>query len=67
MKKEYSPVLPFDATQTDKFLIYDEQTYTCKIERYQTEKPIKLHHQAMVKYYSYNYEQKPVRLGGDMG
>jgi hypothetical protein len=66
MKKEYAPVLPFDATQTDKFVIYDEEKYTCHIDRYQAEKPIKMHHNTMVKYYSCNYDQKPVRLGGDM-
>ncbi|MCR5204452.1 MAG: hypothetical protein K6E47_05310 [Lachnospiraceae bacterium] len=64
MKKEYSPVLPFDGTMEDKFSIYDEEKYTCRVDLYQTEKPIKLHHNSMVKYYSYGVDVKPVRLGG---
>lgn len=64
MKKDYAPVLPFDGTQTDKFVIYDQEAYTCHVDLYQTEKPIKLHHNSVVKYYSAKCNSKPVRLGG---
>ena len=63
MGKEYTPVLPFDGTMNDNFVIYDNTVYKCTVDSYQV--PIKLHHDAMVKYYSCNYEEKPVRIGGD--
>lgn len=64
MDKKYAPVLPFDGTEADNFEVYDKMTYNCKIDLYQSESPIKLHHSSMVKYYSCKYENKPVRLGG---
>lgn len=65
MMKEYTPILPFDATQNDQFVIYDKTTYVCRIDQYQTEKPVKLHHSSMVKYYNCSIDEEPVRLGGD--
>lgn len=65
MKKEYTPILPFDATQTDNFEIYEKAEYKFSLDMYREEKPVKLHHNSMIKYYSCNYEAKPVKLGGD--
>ncbi|MBR4343314.1 MAG: hypothetical protein IKP88_11550 [Lachnospiraceae bacterium] len=64
MKKDYSPVLPFDGTLNDNFVVYDEVKYECKVDRYQTESPIRLHHKSVVKYYNCAVDEKPVRLGG---
>ena len=64
MDKKYAPVLPFDGTATDNFQVYDNMKYNCKIDQYQTESPIKMHHSTMVKYYTCKYEEKPVSLGG---
>ncbi|MBO4782299.1 MAG: hypothetical protein IK014_00715 [Lachnospiraceae bacterium] len=65
MKKEYAPILPFDGSQTDKFEMYDNADYRFGIDMYKDEKPVKLHHNSMIKYYSCKMEDKPVRLGGD--
>ena len=65
MDKEYSPVLPFDCTLNDNFVVYDNVKYECRIDRYQSEAPVSMHHSTMVKYYNCNFEEKPMRLGGD--
>lgn len=65
MKKEYTTLLPFDGTQNDKFEMYDKAEYKCGLDMYREEKPVKIHHNTMIKYYSCKYEEKPVRLGGD--
>ena len=65
MEKKYTPVLPFDATINDSFIVYDNETYKCRIDQYQSENPIALHQKTMVKYYNCDYKEKPVRLGGD--
>lgn len=64
-KENFSPVLPFDATQTDNFLIYDNVKYVCGVDRYQADSPICLHQKSMVKYYTCSYSQTPVAIGGD--
>jgi len=64
MEKKYSPVLPFDCTVNDSFVVYNNVKYQCNIEKYQTEDPIRLHHNNMVKYYDCKYEDKPMKLGG---
>ena len=57
MKKEYTPLLPFDGTQNDKFEMYDKAEYKCRLDMYREEKPVKIHHNTMIKYYSCKYEE----------
>lgn len=63
--KKYTPILPFDGTLADNFMIYDNVTYVCRIDRSSPDSPVKLHHDSMIKYYSYGYSQEPVKIGGD--
>ena len=64
MDKEYSPVLPFDCTVNDNFIVYDNVTYRCGIDQYQAERTVKMHHSTMIKYYQCAQEEKPRKLGG---
>jgi len=63
--RSYSPVLPFDGTQNDSFLIYDNERYVCHVDHYKSESQVRLHHNTMVKYYSCKVSEEPVLLGGD--
>ena len=63
-KENFSPVLPFDATQTDNFLIYDNVKYSCAIDL-QKENMISMHQPSMVKYYECAADQTPIKIGGD--
>ena len=65
MGKKYTPILPYDGSLNDNFIVYDDVKYKCNVDLYQTESPVKLHHESVVKYYSCVEEKKPMRIGGD--
>ncbi len=61
--KKYTPILPFNDTFKDGFVIYNQVVYTRDIAL--TEKEIiDNHSDNMIKYYTTNI-QEPVKIGGD--
>ncbi len=62
-EKKYTPLLPFQDTIRDGFIIYDNVTYTRDIAL--TEKEIiNNHSDSMIKYYSTTISE-PIKIGGD--
>ncbi len=62
---EFAPVLPYDGSQNDNFTIYDNMKYVCRVDQYQADSPIRLHHNSLKKYYTCKYSSEPVCIGGD--
>lgn len=61
--RKYTPILPFNDTMKDGFIIYNQVVYTRDIDL--TEKEIiDNHSDNMIKYYTTNI-QEPVKIGGD--
>lgn len=65
-EKKYTPILPFDGTMADSFFIYDNVPYVCRIDRNSPDSPVSMHHESMIKYYSYAYNTEAVKVGGDV-
>lgn len=62
-EKNYSPILPFDITQRDSFIIYDNTTYSMDINLV-GDNPIQMNSPNMIKYYRCAGTE-PVKIGGD--
>jgi len=65
-EEKREPLLPFDSTVTDNFIIYSQSPFV-KYERnrsYLDESTIMMNNPNMVKYYTVN-EEEPIKVGGD--
>ncbi|MCR5684794.1 MAG: hypothetical protein K6G81_05155 [Lachnospiraceae bacterium] len=60
--KQFTPVLPFNDSFKDAFLIYDNVTYRRDLAL--TECGTMLHNKNMIKYYT-AANAEPVKIGGD--
>lgn len=62
-EKQFTPILPFQDTMNDNFIIYDNTTYVRDIELAE-DRFIMMHNPNMIKYYT-TQDVKPVKIGGD--
>ncbi len=61
---KYSPILPYDCTGFDNFIIYTPVGYTRDLSISEDDDPLKMHNPNMIKYYRCE-STEPVKIGGD--
>ena len=62
-ENKFTPILPFQDTMNDNFIIYDNVVYY-RNKDLATDADVKIHNPNMIKYYT-TAVIEPVKIGGD--
>ncbi|MBO4496885.1 MAG: hypothetical protein IJL07_12245 [Lachnospiraceae bacterium] len=60
----FAPILPFDQTGFDNFIIYNPTGYTRDLSISEDDEPLKMHNPNMIKYFRCE-NTEPIKIGGD--